>query len=276
MGTRFLLPLAMAGVLQCVAQPEPPAPPSAPPKSRGAMGPWVMHGPTLGVGVMDIDADRARTLKLKDARGAEVMTVNDGSPAAKAGIRVGDVILEYNGQPVQDTEQLVRLVRQTQPGKQVKISLWRNGAPATVTATVEEAKMPGFDTDNWPFGGNMPPFPPMPSIDIPRIVTIFQSSALGTECESLGANPQLAEFFGVKDGLLVRSVARDSAAEKAGIKAGDVIVKVGDMRIGNTSELSSALRTARAKGGAIPVMVVRNRKEVALSVNLQEGGREHF
>lgn len=276
MGTIFLLPLAMAGVLQCVAQPTPPAAPPAPPKSHRAMGPWVMGGPRLGVGVMDIDADRARALKLKEPHGAEVMTVNDGSPAAKAGIHVGDVIMEYNGQPVQDSDRLQTLVRQTQPGRQVKISLWRSGAPVTVTATVEESKMPGLDTDNWPFGGNMPPFPPMPSIDIPRIMTIFQSSALGTECESLGNNSQLAEFFGVKDGLLVRSVARDSAAEKAGVKAGDVIVRLGDMRIVSTRDLSAALRAARAKGGTIPVTVVRNRKEVALTVNLQENGREHF
>lgn len=276
MGTRFLLPLAMAGVLQCVAQPTPPAAPPTPPRSRGAMGPWAPRGPQLGVGVMDIDADRARALKLKDAHGAEVMTVNEGSPAAKAGIRVGDVILEYNGQAVQDGEHLVNLVRQTQAGKPVKISLWRNGAPMAVTATVEEAKMPSMDTDNWPFGGNMPPFPTMPSIDIPRMVTTFQSSALGTECESLGGSPQLAEYFGVKDGLLVRSVARDSAAERAGMKAGDVIVKLGEIRTGNMRDLSSALRAARERGGTVPAAVVRNRKEVALTVNLQQSGREHF
>ena len=272
MGTRLFLPLAMAGVLQCVAQPTPPAPP----RPHGAMGMFVARGPRLGVGVMDIDGDRAKALKLKEARGAEVTRIDRGTAAEKAGIRVGDVILEYNGQPVPNGEELVRLVRETTPGRQVKISLWRNGAPAAVTATIEEGSIPSSDTDSWPFGGNMPPFPPMPSIDIPRMVTTFQSSMLGTECESLSANPQLAEFFGVKDGLLVRSVARDSAGEKAGIKAGDVIVRVGEMRIDNNRDLSSALRAARAKGGMVPVTVMRNRRETPLALNLQEGSREHF
>jgi serine protease Do len=272
MGIRFLLPLAMAGALQCVAQ---PTPTPAPPRPHG-MGLWVARGPRLGVGVMDIDADRAKALNLKDAHGAEVTRVEDGTPAAKAGIRAGDVIQDYNGQSVQGSEDLQRLVRETPLGRQVKISLWRNGAPVTVTATIEEGTIPNMDTDNWPFSGNMPPFPPMPPIDIPRMVTTFQSSTLGTECEALGANPQLAEYFGVKDGLLVRSVKKESVAEKAGIKAGDVIVKIGDMRIANTRDLSAALRSVRANSTTVPMTVMRNRREVALAVNLQESGRERF
>jgi serine protease Do len=281
MGNRIFLIAAVAAGC-ALAQPAPPAPP----KSHGAMGPFAMHGPRLGVGVMDVDADRAKALKLKDTRGTEVTRVDNDTPAAKAGIKVGDVITEYNGHPVQDTEELQRLVQHTAPGTQVKIELWRNGAPVTVTATVEEGAIPGWANGNWgngnwgggdwPFGGNFPPMPTMPSIDIPRMVTTFQSSALGTECEALSNNPQLAEFFGVKDGLLVRSVARDSAAEKAGIKAGDVIVKIGETRIANMRDLSAAIRAAHAKGGPLPVTVMRNHHEMAVTVNMQEAAREHF
>src|SRR5262249_23210742 len=85
--------------------------------------------------------------------------------------------------------------------------------------------------------------------------------------ESLGQAEQLADFFGVKDGVLVKSVTRNSAAEKAGIKAGDVIVKVDDTHVNTTSEISSALRAARSKS-TVTVTVVRNKKEMPLTVTL--------
>jgi len=232
----------------------------------------VARGTYLGVGVVDVNSERAKTLTLKEPRGAEVTMVNEGTPAAKAGIKTGDVILEYNGQPVQGTTELQRLVRETPAGRQVKIELWRNGAPMAVDATVEEGK--GAYSYNWPFGDiKIPPIPAMPSIDIPRMVTTFQTAALGVECESLASGSQLAEFFGVKDGLLVRSVSRNSVAEKAGIKAGDVIVKLGDTHTGNNRDLAAALRANRTKG-AFPAAVMRNKREMALTVTLEDSGRQ--
>jgi serine protease Do len=140
---------------------------------------------------------------------------------------------------------------------------------------VEQSK--GEYTYDWPFGDlKIPPVPPMPSIDIPRMVTTFQTTVLGVECESLASNSQLAEFFGVKDGLLVRSVSRSSAAERAGIKAGDVIVKVGDTHIGNNRDLAAALRANRGKG-AFPAAVVRSKREMPLTVTLEDSSRaEHY
>ena len=115
----------------------------------------------------------------------------------------------------------------------------------------------------------------MPNIDIPRMVTTYQSSTLGAECETLSPNSQLAEFFGVKGGLLVRSVSHNSAAEKAGIKAGDVIVKVGDMHIADNRDLAAALRNSRASAN-VAVTVVRNKHEMPVTVALQDNRREHF
>jgi serine protease Do len=283
MGKKYLstmMLLAGAGVT-VMAQPTPPAQP-VPPRTHGSMV-IAMRGPRLGVGVMDIDADRAKALKLREIRGAEVTRVDDGTPAAKAGIKAGDVILEYNGQPVQGTEELIRMVRETPLGRQVKVDLWRNGAPLSVMVTVEEGPLPNSDGDNWPFGGNMPSLPsmpsmpPMPYFEIPRMVTTFQSAGLGTDCESLSStsSSQLAEFFGVKDGLLVRSVVHNSPAEKAGVKAGDVIVKLGDSHIATNRELSAALRANRGNA-AVPLTVVRNKHEMALTITLQDSGREHF
>ena len=75
----------------------------------------------------DIDADSAKKFNLKEVRGVEITQVEENSPAAKAGIKEGDVVLEYNGQPVEGGEQLSRLVRETPIGRQVKVGVWRNG-----------------------------------------------------------------------------------------------------------------------------------------------------
>jgi S1-C subfamily serine protease len=89
--------------------------------------------------------------------------------------------------------------------------------------------------------------------------------------EALGQESQLAEFFGVKEGVLVRSVNRGSAAEKAGMKAGDVITKIDDTAISSPQQISSALRNARSKG-TVTVTVVRSKKEMTLGVTLEMGG----
>ncbi len=103
-------------------------------------------------------------------------------------------------------------------------------------------------------------------MDIPRAYIAIQSGGLGVEAEGLSG--QLAEFFGVKEGVLVRSVLKDSVAEKAGVKAGDVITKVDDTNVNMPREISNALRTKAAKK-TFPLTVMRNHKEMTVSVTLQ-------
>ena len=226
----------------------------------------------LGIGAKDIDSERAGALKLKEVRGAEVTSVLDDSPAAKAGFKEGDVVLEYNGQAVEGSAQLTRLVHETPVGRQVKVVVWRNGASQTLTATLEAGK-------NMVFGGGgtwvmpevrMPEItiPPIPPIDIPRFEMSYQNPMLGIYGESLGQQQQLAEFFGVKDGVLVKSVGKNSGAEKAGIKAGDVIVKVEDSSISSSRDITNALRANRSKK-TVTVIVVRNKKEMPLTVTIE-------
>lgn len=250
----------------------PPAPP-AHPLPPGAPAPPAPPR-YLGVGFREIDSERAKALKLSEEHGVEITAVTEGSPAEKAGIKVGDVVLEYNGHRVEGTEQLMRLVRETPPGRQVKLLISRNGATQTITATIGERKGPGFYLDpkwqkdmgklqdelrNLKFRIEMP--------DIPRAMMSWRSAMLGVEAEALSS--QLAEFFGVKEGVLVRSVNKGSAAEKAGIKAGDVIVKVDTEKVSSPSEVTSAIRSVRSKK-TFPVTVVRNRQEMTLSVTLEE------
>ena len=231
------------------------------------------ESPYLGIGVQDVDAERAKTLKLKEARGAEVTSVTDDSPAAKAGFKEGDVVWEYNGQPVDGGAQLARLVRETPIGRQVKIVVQRSGAPQTLTPTVE-ARKGMVHSGSWAMPEVHIPeitIPPIPPMDLPRFQMTYQNPMLGIVGQGLGQEGQLAEFFGVKDGVLVTSVLKDSAAEKAGIKAGDVIVKVDDSKVGTTHEITSALRLARTKK-TFTITLVRNHKEMPVTVTIDGGG----
>jgi len=240
----------------------------------------------LGIGVAEIDDERAKAINLKEVRGVEVKSVDRDSPAAKAGLKEGDVVLEYNGQRIEGTEQFVRLVHETPVDRQVKLVVWRNGASQTLTAVIghrmEHLSWVANDGDeNWSF--EMPPVPPVPEVapmpatppmppmpatpwpDTMRFFSSARSGMLGIDCESLG--DQLAQFFGVKEGVLVREVHKGSAAEKAGMRAGDVIVKVDGETVTSAREITSMLRAARTKK-SFPVVVVRDRKEITLTLTL--------
>lgn len=255
--------LLLFSVATCLAQPEPPQPPRRPGK---VLGFEVPSSSFLGVGVAEVDTERAKELKLKEERGVEVKNVEDDSPAGKAGVKVGDVVLDYNLQRVEGAEQFVRLVRETPVGRQVKLLIARNGSTQTLTATIGSRSMGAifsnelgnFEREMKNLGSQMP--------DLPRPTMSMQSRVLGVESESLGS--QLAEYFGVKEGVLVRSVVRGSVAEKAGIKAGDVITKVGDRRVTSPGEISSALRSRSVK--TVPLTLTRNRKEMTVTVTLDE------
>ena len=182
--------------------------------------------------------------------------------AAKAGLKEGDVILEFNGQKVEGWEHLKRLVRETPIHREVKMVVWRNGA--VQTSDRQHRRAQGAADGYGRMGCNRRrahgcsrchPQPPcrrshaaMGSMfDTPMFRTLMGTSSLGIVGEGLGQESQLAEFFGVKDGVLVRTVNKDSAAEKAGMKAGDVIIKVEDTAISTPQQIGSALRAARGR-----------------------------
>src|SRR5437879_8755956 len=143
--------------------------------------------------------------------------------------------------------QLWPFVREAPGGRAVQLLISRNGATQTLTATIGSRS-----SNTILLGGDDFRFT-MPEIripDIPRVVTSWQSRTLGVDSESL--NSQLAEFFGVKEGVLVRSVIRGTAADKAGLKAGDVITKIGDRKVTSPRDISNAVRHV-SSGKAIPV-----------------------
>ncbi|MGB6941083.1 MAG: PDZ domain-containing protein [Bryobacteraceae bacterium] len=225
-------------------------------------------GTYLGVNLAEIDTNRAKELKLKEDYGVEISRVEENSPAEKAGLKPGDVVQEYNGQRVEGMEEFGRLVRETPPGREVKLKISRNGATETLTAVLGSRK--------YRFGANFPPGFQIPEFhmpDIPQIFTTLRSPMLGVEAESLGS--QLAVYFGVKEGVLVRSVLDNTPAEKAGIKAGDVITKVDGMMVTAPSELSGAVRNASGKK-TYSIELVRDHKPVTVSVNVEDRSGQYI
>jgi serine protease Do len=231
----------------------------------------MVGGTYLGVSLAEIDSKRGAELKLKETHGVEITRVEDGSPAEKAGLKTGDVILEYNGQRVEGMEQFGRLVRETPAGREVKLLISRNGATQSIAATVATRKMKMVTAGNMRDFFSTNDMPEIHLPDMPQVFTTWRSPILGVETEAL--TPQLAAFFGVKDGVLVRSVVKDTAAEKAGIKAGDVITKVDGSTVTTPNELVSALRSAHSKK-SFAVDLVRDRHETSVNVTPEESHLE--
>jgi serine protease Do len=253
----------------------PPAPP-APPAPMIAQGMIVSGGSYLGVGVREIDEDRAKTLRLRETYGVEITRVDDDSPAFKAGLKAGDVVLEYNATRVEGIEQFVRLVRETPANRNVKLTVSREGSIQTIAATVGARKGPKVMTWTSPNAPNMDKFkveiPRMEMYmpDIPKTLMSWRSTMLGVEAEALG-NSQLADYFGAKEGVLIRSVMKGTAAEKAGIKAGDVLLKIDDSAVTSPKDITNTLRSARSSSKKnLSVVLMRERREMSLTVTLDD------
>lgn len=220
----------------------------------------------LGVDVADVTPERLAALKLTEEKGVEVTMVDQDAPAGKAGMKEHDVILTMNGTTVESAAQLRRMIRETPPGRIVTFGLSRDGQPVTVKTQLAD-RQSEFSFANPKF---VMPEIHVPEIDIPSInmIMVTQSPRSGLTVECI--TPQLAEFFGVRSGtgVLVRSVEKGSIAEKAGFRAGDVIVKVNQQPVHDTSDFTHAVRPHH--GGSFSVGVIRDKREQNLNLVLPE------
>jgi serine protease Do len=227
----------------------------------------------LGVGVAEISSERASALNLKEERGVEITRVEEDSPAAKAGLKVQDVVLEYNGHRVEGTEQFVRLVRETPQGRTARLLVSRGGQTQTITASIGTRSGPaaetGFSMLLPELGQLRTQMEQLRTFEVPAIAMNWRNPVLGIEAEALKS--QLAGFFGVTEGVLVRSVSSGSAAEKAGVKAGDVITHVDGTKVATPTEITRALRSLGEKK-SFPLTVMRDKKETQLSVERELNG----
>ncbi len=286
--------LALAGTLVAQEPSTPPPPPASPPTPQVAptpapapkakprvhvytAGPGMSStGSYLGVDIRDLTSDRARELKLKSDQGVEITMVDQDGPACKAGVKEHDVVVSFNGQSVQSGEQFRRLIRESKPGHSVALGIMRDGQSNTLNATLgDRAKLFGSNAPTvWKGPAIAIPAPAIriPDIEIPSFVVTQSSRRNGVTVENL--TPQLGEYFGVKNGggILVRAVDKGSKAESAGLKAGDVIIRVDNEHISDTREWSRALRNR--DGGTIKLGILRDRREQTLSLALPERSDE--
>jgi serine protease Do len=240
-------------------------------------------GGWLGIEIGEITREQARDLKLSSARGVVVTDVEPDSPAAKAGLKDKDVISQYDGQAVEGTVQFRRLVRETPPGRTVVLVVSREGANQNISVELGdrgayfEKKMRGRMRD---FGSMN--FPPMPDFSVPSAPGIpdghshggieWRTPILGINAEDL--TPQLGAYFGAPDngGVLVREVRAGAPAEKAGLKAGDVIVKVDGEPVHSVADLRAELRERRGEK-SVTLVILRKGSEMSLQVGIELPGQ---
>jgi serine protease Do len=223
----------------------------------------------LGIAVAAIGPEQAAQLKLDDGEGVWITWVENDSPAARAGLKWDDVLLTYNGEAIRDTDLLGRLVQATPPGRKARLTVLRDGRVLTITATLEARRHPpAVPLETMiPFDFSAPRFF-LP--DVPAPALCWRSSVLGVEYEVVES--QLAGYFGVKQGLLVRFVLPDSPAQRAGIHAGDVIVGLANKPVGTARDVTLGLRAEQSSAKPVPIQVVRNHKKQVVSVNLMDMG----
>jgi serine protease Do len=218
-------------------------------------------GSSIGITVRDSDS------------GVVVQSVRTETPASRAGVKEGDVVTEFDGERARSAAQFTRLVRETAPGRTVKMTVLRNGASTTLDISPEARGSDGIQ------------FPDV-ARDFPRRLDVFPRGfnfefadpdfnfysprRLGVTVTPL--SDQLAAYFGVKQGVLVTEVAAGSVAETAGIKAGDVITTVDGQTVSSSSDVVRELGEADS-GESVEIRVTRNHKEVTLTAKMPERSR---
>ncbi|MGI8782521.1 MAG: PDZ domain-containing protein [Acidobacteriota bacterium] len=265
--------LVAAGAFFALAR---PASAQAGQERRIVIGPMEGQGAYLGVELRDVKGDEVASLKLPAERGAVVAVVSSGSPAEQAGLKANDVIVEFDGQPVHSAAQLARLVRETPAGRSVEVAVYRNGQKNNLNAKLgereHEREFPKAFAKVFPEGRNLFEFEgPHIGADVikDRIMQLpmRRPARLGIEIQPL--SDQMAEFLKVpgKAGVLVSSVNESSPAQKAGLRAGDVIVGVNGKTVADIEDLSQSLGSSESEKVALDY--VRNGQKASATVTLE-------
>ena len=228
----------------------------------------------LGVETHEVTAGKAKELKLSAERGVVLGKIVPDSPAAKAGLKENDVVTEINGQRVEGAAQFRRMIHEIPAGRSIQLTVWRDGRAQTISATLGKSEerhhaMKMVAPTPGTFAFRMPEIPEIPSMEWNGGMLLGGQPRLGIDAEDL--NGQLGAFFGAPDGegILVRDVNSGSPAEKAGVKAGDVIISLNGERIRSAGELREKLAAKHDdKDRTVKLGVLRNKSEVSLTVEL--------
>ena len=254
-----------------------PAPPPSTPRvlQRGPEFSLFMNGGTfLGVYAEDVSKENMSTYGQSQVRGVGITEIVKGSPAERAGLKKGDVILRFDNEAVTSVRKLNRLVSESSPDQTARLSISRSGSEQEVAVTL------GKRAENAEAWQMIPPsgaFRVNPQV-MPRIET-FPSPGLNGDNNfffNFGNNRrigvstqqltrQLADYFGVKEGgVLITTVNEDSPAAKAGLKAGDIITAIDGEKVEGSGDLSRAIN--KQKEGDVTLTVVRDRNQRTVKV----------
>lgn len=247
--------------------------------------PLLLHAASqgyLGVWVDDIDADKAQTLKLKEVRGAVITLIDHDAPAGSVGLRINDVVLQFNGQDVEGAEQLRRMLREIPPGHRVSLEFSRDGNIQTISVEMSTHRAVEIDAqkklkkNDGGFAQNSGGMSMMPGAGDASLPGMFHMSLFGGTL-NVGAmvEPlvgQTAEFLGVSNGLMVKQVARKSEAAAAGLKAKDIILKVGPDAIATLSDWDRALRSNQGK--QVQVTILRDGRQQTVTLQVDSSKRK--
>ena len=255
-------------------------------------------GGYLGVLTEEVTKENFARFGLREVKGVGVESVVAGSPAQAAGLQKGDVIVRINGDDITSTRMLTRLVNEIAPDHQARLTILRAGNEREINVTL--GKRPGFRFEQGAFAGaipwdkfempQMPQMPEMPDLSkLPRFEGAWPPGtpdapfafAFGSRRQiGVGVTPltkQLAGHFGVESGVQVNNVRENSAAAKAGIKAGDIITEVDGKAVKGDHDLIRAI--SEKKDGSVTLTIVRDRNRQTITVTPEEmkgGWDEHF
>ncbi|OPY70501.1 MAG: putative periplasmic serine endoprotease DegP-like precursor [Syntrophorhabdaceae bacterium PtaU1.Bin034] len=200
----------------------------------------------LGVVIQKVTPELAKSFELKESEGALVSDVMDNSPASKADIRRGDVIISFDGKPIKEMDQLPRIVAGTEIGKKVRIGLIRDGKPKNVEVAITEGTDETVQEQN-----------------TPEVEKNF-----GLVVQNI--TPEIARHLNLKDkrGVIVTDIQNGSAAEEADIRAGDIIKEINKKIVKNVDDFKEILKKARPREGI--VMLVK-RENMTFYAVVREG-----
>lgn len=243
----------------------------------------------MGIYTQTVDADLARTFDLDIEYGAIINSVVDDSPADRAGLRDDDIVIAIDGMKVTDSERLTKLIQKADPGDLVVVTVIRDGRKKKIKVTLDNRLESVAEDDNnayykgayrfddqakKSYGGTWTRKAPQ-VIKSPKRVKLFYADEYGSHgyigVSLVELGDQLADYFGVSDdiGVLVSEVKEDSPAEKAGIKAGDVIVMAEDEEIEDAGDLQRVIRR-HDEGDQVQLSVMRDRKKMSVTVEVAE------
>jgi S1-C subfamily serine protease len=225
----------------------------------------------LGVSIRDIDKEDVDALSLPAEKGAYIESVEEESPAEEAGLQEGDVVVEFDGEAVSSVRQFQRLVKETPPGRNVQLRVWRSGAPVLLSTEI------GKRSGSYTWFGSEPEMlvkkkilPGLEKWDHHKFLygghdfhMALGKPRLGVQVAKL--TDQMAEFLGIpgKQGVLILETVPSTPAEEAGLKAGDVILSVNGQEVSGPAELVKNL-----DDGENEIEYARERRISSITVNL--------